>query len=684
MVRASAARLAVIGIGAAAALALGTWIYTDVQRELRTLAAANLRSLLDTQVGALDTWIGEKQLNVERWAKDARVIDAAIAGNQVLSGSAAANGTAALAACRGALSDALINAIDALRQSDAAEGVNLVDRSGRVLAARTREYCGLMITAERLQQLEPVFDGRSMFAPPMSERERLDGAGNADARRRPLVWFSAPVRNAAGETIAALNIGKFADARFSRSLVAVRPGSTGEAYAFDARGRMLSESRFRAELEQRGTLKPGDSTILSVRLDGPEQDDATPSLTALAAVALDRVARGDGELSGEMLQAYTNYVGMPVIGAWRWLPQYGFGIAIEVGRDEVFAPLRRVEAAYRLISALAVLVLLALLAATLWIQVLRRQRDEARQLGNYELLEQIAEGGMASVWRARHRLLKRPVAIKLLSLRVSNDEGLARFEREVRSASQLMHPNTVAIFDYGRSPAGELFCAMELLDGITVQHLVDRHGAQSVARVAYVMHGIAGSLSEAHQRGLVHRDIKPANVMLCRVGTQNRAEFDAVKVLDFGLVKSIGEPHTRDLTRALRILGTPSYMAPERIEDPGSADLRSDVYSLGALGYFMLTGRPPYQAENDLALAYQVVNAPVPEFDTANSLTALISNCLQKTAADRPQNTPQVIDRLEQIMREFPWTAAQARIWWGEHADTEEPRAALDPMVRQT
>lgn len=669
MVQVSASRLAVIGIGAAVAIALSTWIYVDVQRELKTLAAANLRSLLDTQAGALDTWIREKQLNVERWARDARVIEAASAGNQRTTPAAVA-GTAAIAACRGAVSDALINAIDALRQSDAAEGVNLVDRSGRVLATRTREYCGLMITAERLQQLKPVFDGRSIFAPPMSERERLDGADEADARRRPLVWFSAPVRNAAGEIIAALNIGKFADARFSSSLVAVRPGSTGEAYAFDARGRMLSESRFRAELEQRGALKPGDSTILSVRLDEPETMETTQSLTALATVALDRVARADGELAGEVLQPYTNYIGMPVIGAWRWLPQYGFGIAIEVGRDEVFAPLRRVETAYRLIAVLAGLVLLALMTATLWIQVLRRQRDEARQLGNYELLEQIAEGGMASVWRARHRLLKRPVAIKLLPLHGSNDEGLARFEREVRAASQLVHPNTVAIFDYGRSPAGELFCAMELLDGMTVQQLVERHAAQPVARVAYVLHGIAGSLSEAHERGLVHRDIKPANVMLCRRG----AEFDAVKVLDFGLVKSIGEPHTRDLTRALRILGTPSYMAPERIEDPASADPRSDIYSLGALGYFMLTGRPPYQAENDLALAYRVVNAPLPELDSVNSLTALVRSCLQKKAADRPQNTSEVIDRLDQIMREFPWSAADARNWWAEHADPEGPQ----------
>ena len=678
MIKVSVRWLAALGAASAAVIAMGSWIYVDVQRELQTLAASNLRALLDSEVSALEIWIREKQLNVDRWSKDARVIGAASAINRdgLSSVAGAANG-AVLTACRGVVSDALVNAIDALRQSDAADGVNLVDRSGRVLAARTREYCGLTLTPERLQQLRPVFGGQSVFAPPMSERERLSGAPNADSRR-PLVWFSAPVRNEAGKVIAALNIGKFADARFSSSLLAARPGSTGEAYAFDARGRMLSESRFRSELERRGAVKPGDSTILSVRLDG-SQEDTPQHLTTLAALALDGVARTDGELTGEVLQPYRNYVGQSVVGAWRWLPQYGFGIAVEAGRDEVFAPLRRVEAAYWLIAVLSGLVLLALLAATLRIQVLRGQRDEARRLGSYELLEQIAEGGMASVWRARHRLLKRPVAIKLLALRAASDEGLARFEREVRLASQLMHPNTVAIFDYGRSPAGELFCAMELLDGITVQQLVEQYGSQPAARVAYAMHGVAGSLSEAHERGLVHRDIKPANVMLCRRG----AEFDIVKVLDFGLVKSVSEPHTRDLTRALRILGTPSYMAPERIEHPESADVRSDIYSLGALGYFMLTGRPPYQAGDDLALAYQVVNAPVPTLEGDDLLSKLIQNCLHKSADARPQSTQEVLDRLDEVLHQSAWSAADARSWWANHPGVLKSATEFQPTPKQ-
>ena len=660
---AASVRVAIIGLAATAVLALGTWIYVDLQRELRALASANLRALLDMQVGVLETWIREKQLNVKRWAGDSRIVEVATALHRLAPNVVTASARAALDACRGAASDKLVNTIDTLRQSDAAEGVNLVDRAGRVVASRTRAYCGLTLTQERLQQLAPVFEGRAIFAPPMSEGERLDSATSIQPRK-PLVWFSAPVRNGAGEIIAALNVGKFADGRFASSLLTARPGSTAEAYAFDAHGRMLSESRFRAVLEQRGAVRKGESTILSVHLDDPQDEQTSRALTALASIALEGIARSEGKvLTGEILQPYPNYIDQPVIGAWRWLPQYGFGIAVEKGRDEVFAPLRRLEIAYQLIGSLAAVVLLALVLATVWIQRLRRQRDEARRVGNYELIEQIAEGGMASVWRARHRLLKRPVAVKLLSLRVANDEGSARFAREVRLASQLMHPNTVAIFDYGHSSSGELFCVMELLDGITVQQLIERFGPQSPARVAWVLQGIAGSLSEAHEKGLVHRDIKPANVMLCRRG----ADVDIVKVLDFGLVKSVVEPHTQDLTRALRILGTPSYMAPERIEHPASADVRSDLYSVGALGYFMLAGKPPYQAEDDLALAYKVINAPVPSLDVDGSLSELIYCCLQKDVVKRPQSAQEVIDLLQQVMHEGQWTAVDARSWWTAH-----------------
>jgi serine/threonine protein kinase len=273
---------------------------------------------------------------------------------------------------------------------------------------------------------------------------------------------------------------------------------------------------------------------------------------------------------------------------------------------------------------------------------------------------------MATVYRAQHRLLKRPTAVKIIDLAMTSDEMLARFDREVRLASQLMHPNTVEVFDYGRTPEGQPFYAMEFLDGLTLQQIVEAQGPMPPARAAHALRGIAGSLSEAHARGLVHRDIKPANVMLCRCGGQD----DVVKVLDFGLVKDTRSPDTRDLTRALRVLGTPAYMAPERIERPDSADMRSDIYALGAVGFFVLTSKPPFEGDSDLALAYKVVHAAAPAVSSVApapvpaALEQLIARCLAKSVDRRPASAAEIAAELDSMMVTLPWTNLQAREWW--------------------
>jgi len=190
-----------------------------------------------------------------------------------------------------------------------------------------------------------------------------------------------------------------------------------------------------------------------------------------------------------------------------------------------------------------------------------------------------------------------------------------------------------------------------------------------------VLRGIAGSLSEAHARGLVHRDIKPANVMLCRRGGQD----DVVKVLDFGLVKDTRAPHTRDLTRALRVLGTPAYMAPERIEQPDSADARSDLYALGAVGFFLLTGKAPFDGDSDLALAYRVVHTPAPRASSAAAaavppeLDELVARCLAKSVEDRPASAAEVAAELDRLLVAAPWTNLQARAWWEAHGTRSAP-----------
>ena len=219
---------------------------------------------------------------------------------------------------------------------------------------------------------------------------------------------------------------------------------------------------------------------------------------------------------------------------------------------------------------------------------LRRQVRDAMRLGQYELGRKLGEGGMGVVYEATHVMLRRPTAVKLLPIEKAGEQTVARFEREVQQTSRLEHPNSVYIYDYGRTPDGQFYYAMELLDGVTLEQLVDVDGPVGAARAALILRQAALALAEAHAMGLVHRDIKPANIMLCE-----RARVpDTVKVLDFGLVKAIDSPDVDDnITQANTVLGTPHYLAPEAISDPDAVGAPSDVYALGAIGFFLVTGR---------------------------------------------------------------------------------------------
>lgn len=668
------ARARPVEVAAALLLAalLGVWVYSGVRNALIELAAANLRSLVSSQATTTETWIVEKRLNVQRWASDPRVVAAA----EELLAAADRAGDAAAVACRAQLGARLIAAVDVLRQEELAAAVHLIGRDGRVLAARDALKCGHVLDAQRRAVFDPVFAGATRFTGSLDEVERI-GVASSQRRDAPKVWIAAPVRDAQGTVIAALDIGKPANERFSKLFEAARLGETGETYAFDATGRLLSESRFRSTLEDMGLVRRGESSILRVDLNDPNARSSELRHTRLIAAALAAVERPDGPRAGELLQPYDDYLGKPVVGAWRWLDEFGFGIAVEVAEVEAFAPLFRLERTFLLLGLGIGIAVFGLVVALLRIRRMEIETQEAKRVGNYELLEEVGQGGMARVYRARHRLLKRPTAVKIIELAIADDEALARFDREVRLASQLMHPNTIEIYDYGRTPEGQPFYAMEFLDGLTLQQIVETHGPMQAARAAHVLRGIAGSLSEAHERGLIHRDIKPANVMLCRRG----GEHDVVKVLDFGLVKDTRTEATRDLTRALRVLGTPAYMAPERIERPGEAGHRSDLYSLGAVGFFLLAARPPFQADSDLALAYQVVHTPAPRAGSVAplpvppSLDALIARCLEKSPERRPPSAAAVIEALDALLAQTPWTNVAARRWWDAHRDA--PPAAV-------
>jgi NADP-dependent 3-hydroxy acid dehydrogenase YdfG len=269
---------------------------------------------------------------------------------------------------------------------------------------------------------------------------------------------------------------------------------------------------------------------------------------------------------------------------------------------------------------------------------LRRVVERAVKLGQYVIHEKIGEGGMGTVYRASHAMLKRPTAIKLIAPDCASVSATARFEREVKAASRLSHPNNVAIYDFGRTRGGIFYYAMELLDGEDLGRLVERAGPQPVSRTLHVLRQVTAALGEAHDTGLVHRDVKPENVMLCTRGGVR----DFVKVLDFGLVKDITAERARTITAETSIVGTPLYMAPEAIMAPQTVGPAADVYAVGGIAYFLLTGRPPFDEGSLVQIcAAHVLSAPEPPSRYAPSplspeLDALILRCLEKDPARRP------------------------------------------------
>jgi hypothetical protein len=300
--------------------------------------------------------------------------------------------------------------------------------------------------------------------------------------------------------------------------------------------------------------------------------------------------------------------------------------------------------------------------------------QRARELGSYRLVELIGRGGMGEVWRATHRMLARPAAIKLIKPEILGAPGAAeatvlieRFRREAEAASGLQSPHTIRLYDFGETRAGTFYFVMELLDGLDLETLVRRFGPVPPARVVEILRQTCHSLGEAHDSGLIHRDVKPANIYLCRLGR----EYDFMKVLDFGLVKYDQDQSILDTikTNTEMTTGTPAYMAPE-MANGEPIDRRSDLYALGCVGYWLLTGQMVFEADGPLRMLIQHIQAsPVPPSirsgrPVPRALEELIMRCLAKKPADRPASADEIVAELDRMKLDRQWTQADARDWW--------------------
>jgi serine/threonine-protein kinase len=276
---------------------------------------------------------------------------------------------------------------------------------------------------------------------------------------------------------------------------------------------------------------------------------------------------------------------------------------------------------------------------------------------------------MGEVYLAEHQLLKRPCAVKLIRPSQSQKpRALARFELEVRATARLSHWNTVEVFDYGHTEDGTFYYVMEYLPGLSLQELVDRHGPLPPGRIIYLLCQACDALREAHQAGLIHRDLKPPNVFSAYRG----ARYDVAKLLDFGLVKPIKEEDSPVVTREGTVTGSPLYMAPEQIMRTHAADRRTDIYAMGAIAYFLLTGRPPFLGDDSMAVMVAHARDPVVppsrlREGVPGDLEMIVLRCLEKKPEDRYQDAESLARAFSACTDAGSWSAMQAETWWRDH-----------------
>jgi serine/threonine-protein kinase len=308
-----------------------------------------------------------------------------------------------------------------------------------------------------------------------------------------------------------------------------------------------------------------------------------------------------------------------------------------------------------------------------------REISKARRMGYYELTERVGRGGMGEVWRAKHRMLARPAAIKLISPEALGKGGdltstlVQRFEREAQTTATLQSQHTVQVYDFGVTEDGALYYVMEYLEGLDLQTLIKSYGPIPPERAVHFLLQMLESLDEAHRAGLVHRDIKPANIIAGKYGVH----YDFIKVLDFGLARFIENSRTAGTTFPM-VAGTPEYMAPEAALNPADVDSRADLYAVGAVGYWMLTGRLLFEGRTDYqTLLEHVSKAPVPpsqrsETPIPQGLEEIIMACLEKDPNRRPQTARELTARLKAVVVHSTWTQERAEHWWQAHRPTAQ------------
>ena len=659
---------------------VAVWVRGRMEAAIKTQISSQLQTILSANREALRAWVGSMKTQVEFFAQDMHlrslVTDLATISQQ-------SNGKSALL---GAQQQATLRAM--LKPAAEGRGFNgfvVLSTNFLVLASMHDQLIGMESPPGNDVAFEPSLQQGPIVTHPFPSVALLTDSQGKLRTGVPTMFAVAPIHGVDGKVVAMLGLRIVPEKDFTRILATARAGETGETYAFNSQGLMLSESRFDDQLKQLTLIPDAEDShsILSIELRDPMVDltKGKASSRRRADMPSTRaVASATAGNEGVDVNGYRDYRGVPVVGAWTWLPDLNLGLVTEMDVAEAFHPLWIIRKSLGFIFALLVL---GAVAIFLLMRLANRLQDSARkavskakQLGQYALESKIGAGAFGTVYRGRHAMMRRPVAVKLLDTEQATENSIARFEREVQLTCQLTHPNTISIYDYGRTPEGIFYYAMELLEGLSLHELIQKHGRLPEERAIHILRQACDSLAEAHEKGLIHRDVKPDNIFLTRRG--NIPDF--VKVLDFGLVKARNTDGQVELTGGNVTLGTPLYMSPEAVEQPQNVNAQSDLYSLGAVGFYLVTGETLFfGATVGEVLLQQVRNEPEKpstrlQQPFSTDFEELLMCCLAKKPAQRPASARELERALSHCATASQWGRDEAETWWkrfdNDHAES--------------
>lgn len=647
-------------------LVVGWLTYRRVSQMLQEAVRSEVQGMADGLMLSTKRFLDNEAQLVQSWSRQKQIRDAIVALDQI------ARTDQPKEALRAATeSDDIMSQLQYLSGN---ENIKFVvwDRTGNTLASwlPDRADVGNSIVDTQANGLARVFRGETIIFGP--ERLRNNTEGFVPETDLPVMAPIVPVRNDGGRVVAALLVRGFKMFNaFDQVFGDSSRTANLDAYAVNQNAIMVTNSPRAIRASKTGHLEVEEQDIAAlIRITDPGDliqvssfQDINRQIMPLTFAAA-RVSRGQ---DGMQMTPYRNYSGELVVGAWRWLDSWHMGVVVERNAEDAFAAARIVRLGFLTLAGL--LAMTALAAAS---RIARRSSQAnalLHPLSRYDIIRELGSGGMGVVYLAKHRQLGRNTALKVLRDDRRTRDDQSRFNREARLAATLSSPHSVKIYDYGNNLDGESYCVMEYLTGLTLAEVVARSGYQSLGRTLYLLRQVCDAICEAHSKGLMHRDLKPHNVMLTRDATAG----DWAVVFDFGLAKPVSP--TKDIFNTVETIwsGTPMYMAPERYREPERMDPRSDIYSIGCVAYFLITGHPPF-AECDPESMFALIMNETPiqmmthrNEEVPDDLVRFVKKCMAKELDQRYQSIDKVIAELDRLRFFHPWTPENAEVWWQVH-----------------